>query len=402
MSDPIPATENQMDSRPTNGNGRRRMLLIGLAIIVVVAFSGYGAYYFLHGRWFESTEDAYANGNIVEVTPLVSGTIIEIGAEDNTLVKVGQALVKLDPNDSEVALEQAEAALARTVRQVRGLYANVDGQSADLAAKQVALDRARDDVERRRGLDTSGAIPKEELAHVQAALDGAERAVVISREQLATTRALTDDTAVATHPEVKAAASALRKAYLDFSRSTLQAPVMGYVTQRSVQLGQHVAAGMPLMALVPLDQLWVDANFKETQLEHMRIGQPAELHSDVYGSDVTFHGHVVSLGIGTGSALSLLPAQNATGNWIKIVQRVPVRIALDAKDLNEHPLRLGLSMHVEVNMHDRSGPMLSQSTPDKPAYSTSVYQRQLTDAETRIKEIIRTNSGSAAVHQARS
>ena len=390
-------------SAPNAPNRLRRLLLIGLATIIVVVAIGYTAYYFLHGRWFESTEDAYANGNVVDVTPLMSGTVVEIGAADNTLVKSGQALVKLDPSDSRVALDQAEATLARTVRQVRGLYTNVEGQSADLAAKEVALARAKADVERRHGLDTDGAIAKEEVAHYQAVLEAAERAVTMSREQLSGTRALTDETSVATHPEVKAAASAYRKAYLDFSRSTLQAPVTGYITQRSVQLGQHVSVGTALMALVPLDQLWVDANFKETQLEHMRIGQPVELRSDVYGSDVTFHGHVLSLGIGTGSALSLLPAQNATGNWIKIVQRVPVRIALDAKELNEHPLRLGYSMHAEVNMHDQSGPMLSQSTPDKPAYSTSVYQQQLTDAEARIKEIIRSNSGPVTVvHQAHS
>ena len=377
-----------------NGNGRRNFLLTGLALIIAITTIGYGAWYFLHGRWYERTEDAYANGNIVEVTPLVSGTIVEISVDDNMLVKAGQALIRLDPNDSRVALEQAEASLARTVRQVRGLYANVGGQSADLAAKQVALDRARDDVQRRRGLDASGAIAKEEMAHTQAALEAAERTLVMSREQLATTSALTDDTSIATHPEVKAAASMLRKAYLDYARSTLQASVTGYVTQRSAQLGQHVTTGTPLMALVPLDRLWVDANFKETQLEYMRIGQPVEVRSDLYGGDVIYHGHVASLGIGTGSSMSLLPAQNATGNWIKIVQRVPVRITLDAKELNEHPLRIGMSMQVEVDMHDRSGPVLAQSPADKPAYTTSIYQQQLVEANTRINEIIRANSGS--------
>ena len=379
-------------------NGRRSFLLRGLASIVVIAAIGYSIYYFVHGRWFESTEDAYANGDIVQVTPLVSGTIVEIAAEDNMLVKAGQPLVRFDPNDSEVTLAQAEATLARSVRQVRGLYANVDGLSAELAAKQVALDRAREDVERRRGLETSGAIAKEDLAHARATLDSAERALAVSREQLSSTRALIDDTSIATHPEVKAAAAAVRRAYLDYARSTLQAPVTGYVTQRHAQLGQRVTPGTPLMALVPLDRLWVDANFKETQIEQMRIGQPVEVRSDLYGGDVMYHGHIASLGIGTGSAMSLLPAQNATGNWIKIVQRVPVRIALDAKELNEHPLRLGMSMHVEVNMHDRSGPVLSQSDPAKPAYMTSVYTRQLNDAEVRINKIIRDNSGAAAAH----
>ena len=391
MSDSSAATPTPT---PANGN-RRRRLLIGLALIILIAALAVVAYYFIHGRWFESTEDAYANGNVVQITPLVVGTVVEISAGDNMMVKAGQTLIKLDPADSRVALDQAEAALARAVRQVRGLYTNAEGQGADLAAHQLALGRARADVERRRGLDTSGAIPREEMAHYQAALDAAEKAVTSSHQQLSGTRALIDDTSVATHPEVIAAASMVRKAYLDFARSNLQAPVTGYITQRSVQLGQRVVTGLPLMALIPLDQLWVDANFKETQLEHMRIGQPVELTSDAYGSDVKFHGRIESLGIGTGSSMSLLPAQNATGNWIKIVQRVPVRITLDAKELSEHPLRLGLSMHVEINMHDRNGPVLSQSPPDKPAYSTDVYQKQLDDAEKRISEIIRKNSGSA-------
>lgn len=380
-------------------NGRRRFLLLGLATLVVLAAIGYGIYYFVHGRWFESTEDAYANGNIVEITPQVAGTIVEIGVADNMLVTAGQTVVKLDPNDSAVALQQAEALLARSVRQVRGLYANVEGQSADLSAKEVALAKARADLERRRGLDVTGAISKEDLVHLQAAVEAAQRAVDISREQLTTTRALIEDTSVTTHPEVKVAAAAMRKAYLDYARSTMRAPIAGYVTQRSAQVGQRVAPGMPLMALVPLDRLWVDANFKETQLEHMRIGQPVEVHSDLYGNDVVYHGRVVSFGIGTGSAMSLLPAQNATGNWIKIVQRVPVRIALDPKELRAHPLRIGLSMDVEVDMHDRSGPTLTQSPAGKPIYATDIYAQQIADADARINAIIQDNLGHAATKQ---
>ena len=382
----------------SNGQERRRRLLIALALLVVIAMIGYGIWYFIHGRWYEGTEDAYANGNIVQVTPAVAGTIVEIGVDDNMMVQAGQQMIKLDPSDREVSLQMAEAALAHIVRQVRGMYTSAEGQSADLEAKQVALQRAREDVERRRGLDSTGAIPKEEFAHAQSALDAAERAVTMARQQLATTQAMTDDTRLVTHPDVKAAAAGVRQAYLNYARSILQAPLAGYVTQRSAQIGQHVNVGMPLMALVPLEQLWVDANFKETQLEHMRIGQPVEVHSDLYGSDIAFHGRVESLGIGTGSSMSLLPAQNATGNWIKIVQRVPVRIALDPKELGEHPLRIGLSMHVVVDMHDRSGPMLSQSAPGRAVYSTKVYAQQLADAEARISAIIRGNSGHAAGH----
>ncbi len=387
---------SENNSGQTADSGIRRKYLLGIAIVVAVVAIASVAWYLIHGRWYESTEDAYANGNVVQVTAAVSGTIVEIGVVDNMMVQSGQPMIKLDPNDREVSLQMAEAALAHIVRQVRGMYASVEGQTADLAAKQAGLLRAREDIERRRGLDASGAIAKEELAHAQAALDTAESAVVMAREQLATSQAMTDDTLLATHPDVRAAAAGVRKSYLDYARSTLQAPMAGYITQRSAQVGQHVNVGVPLMALVPLEQIWVDANFKETQLQHMRIGQPVEVHSDLYGSDVTYHGRVESLGIGTGSAMSLLPAQNATGNWIKIVQRVPVRIALDPKELTEHPLRIGLSMHVDVDMHDRSGPMLAQSTPGKAVYSTTVYAQQLAAADARITSIIRSNSGRAA------
>ena len=205
---------------------------------------------------------------------------------------------------------------------------------------------------------------------------------------------MVDNTALLTHPEVKAMAAAYRRAYLDYSRSRLQAPVSGPIAQRSVQIGQRVQAGVPLMAVVPLDQIWVDANFKETQLRHMRIGQPVTLQSDLYGSDVIYHGKISGLGVGTGSAFSLLPAQNATGNWIKIVQRVPVRIALDPKELQEHPLKIGLSMHVEVDMHDQSGPMLAQAVEGQPALSTDIYAGQLDEAEQRIAHIIEDNAGA--------
>ncbi len=381
-----------------DGSRRRKALLIGLGALVVVGGIGFGAYHYLHGRWYESTEDAYANGNIVQITPQTSGTIVSIGADDNALVKAGQTLVAFDPNDSMVALEQAEAALARTVRQVRGLYTNVSSNQADVAARRVGLDRARSDYERRKGLAGSGAIPQEELSHARDALSAAEQALSAAEQQLATNRALVDDTGVSSHPEVKAAAAQLRRAYLESARSTLVSPVTGYVAQRSAQVGQRVQPGTPLMAVVPLGELWVDANFKETQLEHMRIGQEVELHSDLYGRDVIYHGKIAGLGVGTGSAFSILPAQNATGNWIKIVQRVPVRVSLDPKELAEHPLRVGLSMSVEVNMHDRSGPMLAQAPNDKPVFSTDVYASQLTDADARIAHIIASNIGDSHAH----
>lgn len=375
-------------------NGRRRLLLSALALAVLAAGASYTAWYLLHGRWFESTEDAYANGNVIQITPQLGGTVVAIGADDYGRVKAGQTLVELDPAETRVALEQAEAALARTVRQVRGLYSNAGSLAADVEAKKIALERARADLARRQGLAATGAIPQEELAHAREGVEAAQSAFSATEHQLGTSRALVDDTALADHPDVRAASAVLRKAYLDYARSTLKAPVAGYLAQRSVQLGQRVQAGAPLMTLVPLDQLWVEANFKETQLAQMRIGQAVTLHSDLFGSDVEYHGRIAGLAMGTGSAFSLLPAQNATGNWIKIVQRVPVRIALDPTELRGHPLRIGLSMSVEVDLHDRSGAMLAQSAAVKPVASTSVYAQQLVEADAKIAAILRANSGA--------
>ncbi|GAP65547.1 HlyD family secretion protein [Mizugakiibacter sediminis] len=377
-------------------NGRRRFLMRLLFAVIAVAAIGSGLWYLFVGRWNETTDDAYVQGNVVQITPQIYGTVVSIGADDGDLVTKGQVLVKLDPSDVRVALEQAKANLARTVRQVRGLYSNVSGLEADVAAKQVALDKARADYARREGLAKSGAISAEELAHARDALAAAQSALAAAQQQLGAGRALVDDTVIASHPEVQAAAAALRKAYLDSVRTTLVAPVTGYVAKRTVQVGQRVQPGAALMAVVPLNQVWVDANFKETQLEHMRIGQPVTLTSDLYGSGVEFHGKVESLGIGTGSAFALLPAQNATGNWIKIVQRVPVRIALDPRELEKHPLRIGLSMDVDVNLHDRNGPLLAQQPPRQPAFSTDVYDGHEGEADALIRSIVHANASASA------
>src|SRR5690606_30445728 len=316
--------------------------------IVILALLAWALWYVFVGRWHEGTDDAYVQGNVVAVTPQVAGTVVAINAEDGMKVQAGQVLVQLDPNDAQVALAQAEADLAATVRQVRGLYAAVDAGEAALRARRAAVDKARADVARRAGLVRTGAVSREELAHARNELAAAEAALAATREDLGRSQALVDDTEVATQPQVRAAAARVRAAYLAVQRSGIVAPVTGYVAQRSVQLGQRVQPGTTLMAVIPLQQAWVEANFKETQLAKMRLGQPVELTSDLYGDDVVYRGKLASLGLGTGSAFSLRPAQNASGNWIKIVQRVPVRIELDREQLVAHPLRLGMSMSVDV------------------------------------------------------
>jgi len=387
------APDNVQD---TSNPRKRKIMLVVLAIVVILVGLGVWGYHEFYGRWNESTDDAYVNGNVVEITPLVTGTVVSIGADDGDLVHEGQVLINFDPNDAEVGLQSAQANLARTVRQVRGLYSNVDGMKAQVNAQQAEVQKAQDNFNRRKNLAAGGAISQEELSHARDDLTSAQNALANARQQLKTTSALVDDTVVSSHPDVMSAAAQLRQAYLTNARSTLIAPVTGYVAKRTVQLGQRVQPGTALMAVIPLDQLWIDANFKETQLRDMRIGQPVDIEADLYGSDVKYSGTIDSLGAGTGSAFALLPAQNATGNWIKIVQRVPVRIHINAEELAKHPLRVGLSTQVDVNLRDQSGPVLAQQPPQKASFSTNVYDRQLAEADAMIAQLIHDNSAAVS------
>ena len=363
-----------------------------LGACILVGAVGFGAWYALESRWYEATDDAYVNGNIVQITPQMTGTVVSIGADDGDLVKKGDVLVTLDRADADVALQNAAANLANTVRKVRGLYSTVSGAQANVAVRKVALQKARADYERRVSLASSGAISAEELSHARDALTAAESSLTTAEQQLQTNKVLVDDTVVASHPDVKAAAAQYRAAYLSEVRTTIVAPVTGYVAKRSVQVGQRVQPGAALMAVVPLHAVWIDANFKETQLTHMRIGQPVEVTSDVYGHAVKYSGKVLELGVGTGGAFALLPAQNATGNWIKIVQRIPVRVVFtNPQQLDQHPLRIGMSLNAQVDLHDQSGPMLAQKVPAQPAFSTDVYQQQLANADEKVAQIIHRN-----------
>lgn len=371
--------------------GKRKRALAILAIVIAIAATGALIYYMSVSRWHEETDDAYVQGNIVTITPQTTGTVVSIGADDGMKVVAGQVLVKIDPNDARVAYEQAEANLATTVRQVRGLYNAVDAGRADLDARAVAVRQAQADVARRSGLVANGAVSAEELAHARAQLEAAEAALGSARGQLSRNRALVDQTTLSRQPQVAAAAAQLRQAYLNLQRAAIVAPVSGYVAKRSVQLGQRVQPGTVLMTVIPLEQVWVDANFKETQLANMRLGQPVELTADVYGSDVRYTGTLASIGLGTGSAFALLPAQNASGNWIKIVQRIPVRIALAPKQLMEHPLRLGMSMSVDVSIRNQDGGVLPVSPPKAPVLTTTAYEQQLSEADALIQRVVREN-----------
>jgi len=387
-------TQQSAANVQTPANGKRKRLMALLVGVILIAAIAYGVYYFLVARFHEETDDAYVNGNVVQITPQVTGTVIAVNADDTQTVKAGDPLVVLDGADARVTLAQAEANLAQTVRQVRGLFANNDQYQAQIAQRQSDLSRAQDDLRRRMAVAQTGAVSQEEISHARDAVKSAQASLDAAEQQLASNRALTSNTTIATHPNVLSAAARVRDAYLNNARNTLPAPVTGYVAKRSVQVGQRVSPGTPLMAIVPLEAVWVDANFKEVQIKHMRIGQPVELTADVYGSSVVYHGKVVGFSAGTGSAFSLLPAQNATGNWIKVVQRLPVRIELDPKELHAHPLRIGLSMQADVDIKNDNGSQLGNA--QNTVYQTNVFDKYGEDADAEIARIIAQNAGSDA------
>ena len=403
-----PLASPAISSKPANL--KRKKALTALASVVVVAGLGWAAYEYLVASHYESTDNAYVQGNVIQITPQISGTVMAIMADDTDFVKAGQALVQLDPADAKVALDQAEAALAQAVRQVRTLYANNGTLSAQIALRnsdvvraQSDIGRAADDLARRQSLTGNGAVSREELGHAEtqlanakSALAAAQAGVVAAREQLSSNQSLTDGTSIEQHPSVLMAAAKVREAYLATQRAALQAPVDGYVAKRTVQLGQRVAAGTPMMSIIPLKQVWVDANFKEVQLRNIRIGQPVTLVADLYGKKVEYKGTVAGLGAGTGAAFSLLPAQNATGNWIKVVQRVPVRIALDAKQILDHPLRVGLSMDAEVDVSNKSGKTLADAPRSAAQAEVHAYGVPGDAADQDVRRVIAANTGKVA------
>ena len=378
-------------------NGRRKLLLSAVLAAFAAVGIGVAGWWLASGRYYESTDDAYVAGNLVQITPQVSGTVLAIRADDTDFVDVGQTLVELDKADSRVSLDQAEAHLAKTVRSVRNLIATDAQLEANVEMRRTELAKAREDLARRNKLesDVPGAVAAEEIQHARDAVAGANAALEAASRQLDAQRTLTDHTTIETHPDVHEAAAKVREAYLAYARTALPAPVSGFIARRAVQVGQRVSPGAPLMTVVPLDQVWVDANFKEGQLPNLRAGQPVKLVADAYGGAVTYHGKLAGFGAGTGSAFALLPAQNATGNWIKVVQRVPVRIALDPSELRQHPLQIGLSMEVEVDTHERGGERLPKVARSAAAFETYAFASAKDLADRRVAEIIAANRGDS-------
>ena len=375
----------------TENSGKRKTVLIAITAAFVLAGLGWAVYYNLVLSKEEVTDNAYVGGNLVTLSAQVTGNVDEIRADETQMVKAGAPLITLNAIDADLALRQAEARLGTVVRQERERYSSVAQYDAVIEQRRLALSTAQGNLSRRAPLAADHTISGEDLAHAKQAVDDAKAALTVAQRQAESAKAGVAGVNLASHPAVLSAKGDVVQAWLAVRRNAVIAPVSGYVAKRSVQLGSHVTPGTPLMSIVPLDQLWVDANFKESELRNIRIGQAATIETDLYGSKVVYHGKVLGMSAGTGSAFSLLPAQNATGNWIKVVQRVPVRITLDPKELATHPLRIGLSTTVTVDTSHAEGATLDQPMVASALYTTKALSQPVGDAEKIADTIIAQN-----------
>jgi membrane fusion protein (multidrug efflux system) len=386
-ANPAPA-----EAPPASANNHRKRTTWIVVIICVLCGLIYLIYWLAWGQFSEETDDSYVNGNMIMLTPQESGIVTSILTDNTQLVDVGQPLVELDPHDFEITFEQSKADLANAVRLVSQMFIKVDELEAKKQVHEAELLQAHLDYRHRKPLVGDGSISLEEFEHSETALNAAFASLVEVENELEGARAEVENTSVETHPKVEQAKALVRKAFLALYRTTVRSPVRGIVGMRRAQVGQWVEANDSLMAIVPIDEMWVDANFREVSLKHFRIGQSVKVTADMYGSDVQFHGQLVGLNPGTGSVFSVLPPQNATGNWIKIIQRIPVKISLDPEELKNHPLVLGLTMRVTVDTHERDGLQLPRVCLTKPVYSTDIYRDELDGVEEIIDQIIMDNA----------
>ena len=387
-------SDQQTDTQTSSNNKsqqRKKGLSIFILLLLLIAI-GSAAYWFFFIKGFEETEDAYVSGNQVMVSSQVAGNISKINVDNMDPVQAGDVLLELDDTNAKLSFEQAKSNLANAVRQISQLNYTVKQLKSAVRANEITLAQAQGNLNRRVQLVKDGAIDKESFQHAKEAVELAKANLTTSQNQLEANQALLLDGPLNEQPQIQSAVSNLKQAWLNLERTKIRSPIKGYVARRNAQVGQAVSVGGALMAVVNTDQMWLDANFKETQLTHMRIGQPVKIHFDLYGKDKTFDGKVVGIEMGTGSAFSLLPTQNATGNWIKVVQRVPVRIQLDPQQLAENPLRIGLSATVKVDVSDSQGETLRDQAPATTLYSTNVLQYDESAVNNLIESIIRDNS----------
>ncbi|MDG6881969.1 Inner membrane protein yibH [Phocoenobacter uteri] len=370
---------------------RVKALSLFSILLLLIVISGV-IYWFFYQKDYQSTDDAYVSGNQIMITPKVAGNVVQINVEDMDLVRKGDVLVVLDEKDKKLALKQAETSLANAVRNVQQLSYNIKQLQESVKAKQIIFEQAKDDFIRRQKLAKTHSIDKESLQHSKDKMALTKADLQVAKNQLLANQSLLKNTPLLQQPTIQNAIISVKQAWLNLKRTQIVSPVEGYVARRSTQLGATVTTNSPLMAIIPKDQMWLEANFKETQLKDIRIGQPVKIELDLYGDDVEFEGKIAGISMGTGSAFSLLPAQNATGNWIKIIQRVPVRIELDPKDIQKYPLRIGLSAFAKVNTANQEGVTLRTHSRTEPLYATDSLNFDEKDIEQRILDIIEQNS----------
>lgn len=384
MSEP-----KQITYKPANRK-RNRMLFLVLFVSIFLGCIWF-AYWFFHGRFYIYTNDAYVGGNIVVVTPRVSGTVVSIFADDTDYVEQGRILVELDKTDALIALDKSIASLGQNVRQVTALLETTKQVKALIALKKAIFIEAAQDYERRNSLVDVMAVSVEDFEHSIAALNSSFADLISTEHYYLSLIAQVGNTTIEEHPLVEEAKQHVREAFLALQRCTLFSPVEGLIAKRSIQVGEQINPAQPSMAIIPLNQIWIDANYKETQCKNIRIGQAVKVHCDLYGRDFDFEGIVGGIAGGTGSVFSLLPPQNATGNWIKIVQRLPVRIYLNPEQIKKYPLRLGLSMETTIHVHQENLPVVPMKKPIMPVYSTDIFYFEQKGAEELITEVIEQN-----------
>lgn len=370
---------------------KRKKRMMGVTAIFLFFMLLYFIYWLFEYAQI-STDDAYVHGNLVPVMSQISGQVATISADETDFVSKGQRILTLDHLDAEIALNAAKADLALTTRQVSQLFHHMAELRANLSIAQNNLDKAIEDFDRRKGLVINKSISSEDLNHAQTAKDSAKNAFELAKQELISASALVGNVDLYHHPQIEKAATNLKNAYLNWKRTCIYAPDSGYIAKRTAQIGQQISPNTVLMIIVPLEQIWINANFKESQLKNIRIGQPVEITVDAYGRDVVFHGKVVGLSPGTGTTFDLLPPQNATGNWIKVVQRLPVRIAINADELKKYPLRIGLSTVVKINTQNREGSVLSKNNASRTIYESENFHENLEDADQLINQILKANS----------
>lgn len=392
-------TATNPDTTATNQQKKRRMTLI-ISSAVLLGVIAWAAWYLGYGRWQVSTNDAYVHGDLAPISSLVDATVIRVLAQDGDWAPAGTLLLELDDTDAQVALAEAKASLINALKQSKGLYTQARSAGSGVTAARAALRTAEADLARARTLAAQGMSTRESLSHAEERVITAQSALQQALEAQSAQNTLIAGTDLRQQPAVEAAAAQVRAAYLRVQRSRIVSPVDGYVARRNVQVGQLVKAGQPLLSVAALNSVWIEANYKETQLRHLRIGQPVQIHSDLYGSSVSYSGEIHSLGVGTGSVFAILPAQNATGNWIKITQRVPVRIQLtQPSELEQNPLRLGLSVTATAHTRNRQGLLLPQQVRSIAVQETQVFDAQLSAADALVADIISTHLPNAPAAQ---